>query len=95
MQVLRGQVSTRVNTTNSQRKQQQQKLREGRGQRQRGRKNVARVAVAQRCPGSLRTSLLEVFASAGGKAGSREWPSDAKAASSNTKVAPGDLESRQ
>ena len=45
--------------------------------------------------GSLRTSLLRVFASAGEKAGSREWPSDAKAASSNTKVAGGDLESRR
>jgi hypothetical protein len=29
------------------------------------------------------------------QAGRREWPSDAKAASSNTKVAAGDLESRR
>jgi hypothetical protein len=56
------------------------------------------VAVAQRTPDPLVLRALapaEVFASAGGKAGSRECPSDAKAARSNTKVAAGDLESRR
>jgi hypothetical protein len=53
----------------------------------------ARVAVVQRSPDPLFLRTNRAPAYAGGKAGSRECPSDAKDLFSNSKVAAGDLES--